>query len=391
MISSAYLSPLGQKGLFMPHYFTSESVCAGHPDKVCDQISDAIVDALVRQDPQSRAGIETAVTANRVVLMGEVNTKANIDFKKVAQQEVKRLGYDIRELEFHHEDIAVDVYIRRQSSEIAAGVDDAGEGEGAGDQGMMFGYACTETPQYMPLPIELAHRLARAYDELRQNGTLPFLRPDGKAQVTVEYKNGRPINVHHVVSAVPHDESVGRQDVQNALFTYAIKPILAEYGFAIDPSKQFVLNGTGVWHFSGPAADAGLTGRKIIVDTYGGYARVGGGAFSGKDCSKVDRSGAYAARYLAKNIVAAGLAERAEVSLAYFIGARRPVMQEIEMFGTAKASLIEIKDFMDGLLDTSVRGIIEGLELRQPIYKQTAVYGHFGRDGVPWEQVKDVR
>jgi S-adenosylmethionine synthetase len=375
----------------MSQYFTSESVCAGHPDKVCDQISDTVVDALMAEDPHSRAGVETAVTANRVVLMGEINTKAKLDKKKieqVARKEVHRLGYDLRELEFHHEDVQIDVLIRQQSPEIAAGVDDAGEGEGAGDQGMMFGYACNETPNFMPLPIELSHRLVRRYDELRENGTLPFLRPDGKAQVTVEYKNGKPVGIHHVVSAVPHDPSVGRQEVQDALYKHAIQPIFEEYKLKVDPAKQFVLNGTGVWHFSGPAADAGLTGRKIIVDTYGAAARVGGGAFSGKDCSKVDRSGAYAARYLAKNIVAAGLADKAEVSLAYFIGARRPVMQEVETFGTAKASDAEIKKFMDSLLDTSVRGIIEGLDLRRPIYRQTAAYGHFGRPELPWEQIK---
>jgi S-adenosylmethionine synthetase len=371
----------------MPQFFTSESVCAGHPDKVCDQISDTMVDALMAQDPHSRVGVETAVTANRVVLMGEVNTKAKVDFTKLARAEVKRLGYDIRELEFHHEDIEIDVYIRQQSPEIAAGVDDAGDGEGAGDQGMMFGYACNETPELMPLPIELAHRLTQAFDELRESKTLPFLRPDGKAQVTVEYKNDKPVGVHHVVAAVPHDESVKREEVQDALYQKAIQPILEEYGYKIDPKKALVLNGTGVWHFSGPAADAGLTGRKIVVDTYGGYARVGGGAFSGKDCSKVDRSGAYAARYLAKNIVAAGLADRAEVALAYFIGARRPVMQEVETFGTAKASDAEIKKFMDGLIDTSVRGIIDGLNLRRPIYKATAAYGHFGRADFPWEKI----
>jgi S-adenosylmethionine synthetase len=375
----------------MPKYFTSESVCAGHPDKVCDQISDAVVDALMAGDPHSRAGVETAVTANRVVLMGEINTKAKIDKKQIediARKEVHRLGYDLRELEFHHEDVQIEVLIRQQSAEIAAGVDDTGEGEGAGDQGMMFGYACNETPNFMPLPIELSHRLVRKYDELREDGTLPFLRPDGKAQVTIEYKDGKPVGVHHVVSAVPHDPSASREEVQDALYKHAIQPIFEEYNLKVEPSKQFVLNGTGVWHFSGPAADAGLTGRKIIVDTYGAAARVGGGAFSGKDCSKVDRSGAYAARYLAKNIVAAGLADRAEVSLAYFIGARRPVMQEVETFGTAKAGDAEIKNFMDSLLDTSVQGIIKGLDLRRPIYRQTAAYGHFGRPEFPWEQIK---
>lgn len=372
----------------MLRYFTSESVCAGHPDKICDQISDTIVDAVLAQDPNAHTGVETAVTANHVLLFGEINTSAKVDFKKLVQSEVHRLGYDLRELEFHHEDVYVDVHVRQQSPEIAAGVDDTGEGEGAGDQGMMFGYACRETPEFMPLPIELAHRLTRAYDELRENGTLPFLRPDGKAQVTVEYKDGKPISVHHVVSAVPHDPSVGLAEVQSALYEHAIKPILAEYDLSIDPSKQFVLNGTGVWHFAGPAADAGLTGRKIVVDTYGGAARVGGGAFSGKDPSKVDRSGAYAARYLAKNIVAAGLADKAEVALAYFIGAHRPVMQEVETFGTAKVDQSEIKKFMDDLLDTSVRGINNHFNLRRPIYKQTAAYGHFGRKGLPWEEIK---
>jgi S-adenosylmethionine synthetase len=217
------------------------------------------------------------------------------------------------------------------------------------------------------------------------------LRPDGKSQVTIEYQDGKPVDVHHVVAAVPHDKSVTREEVQNELYNRAIKPILAEYGYSIDPKKALVLNGTGVWHFSGPAADAGLTGRKIIVDTYGAYARVGGGAFSGKDCSKVDRSGAYAARYVAKNIVAAGLADKAEVALAYFIGARRPVMQEVETFGTAKASPAEIKKFTDELLDTSVRGIIDALDLRRPIYKQTAAYGHFGRNEFPWEQIKTAK
>jgi S-adenosylmethionine synthetase len=381
------LSPqTGRKVFCMSQYFTSESVCAGHPDKVSDQISDAVVDAIMTQDPQGHVAAETAVTANRVVLLGEVKTNAKVDFDKIVRSEVKRLGYDIRELEFHHEEVKVDVHIREQSSEIAVGVDDSGEGEGAGDQGMMFGYACNETPNLMPLPIELAHRLTRKFDELRTDGTLPYLRPDGKSQATVEYANGKPVSVHHVVAAVPHDPSVTRDEVRDALYKHAIEPILAEYKMKINP-KQLVLNGTGVWHFSGPAADAGLTGRKIIVDTYGGYARVGGGAFSGKDCSKVDRSGAYAARYLAKNIVAAGLADRAEVSLAYFIGARRPVMQEVETFGTAKVSDADIKKFMHGLLDTSVSGIIAGLNLRRPIYKESAAYGHFGRSQFPWEQI----
>lgn len=371
----------------MPSYFTSESVRAGHPDKVCDQISDAIVDALLAQDPKSHVAVETAVTANRIFLLGEVQSSAKVDFAQIARQEVKRLGYDYRNAAFHHQDLEIGVYIREQSSEIAAGVDDAGEGEGAGDQGMMFGYACRETPQLMPLPITLAHELTRAIDDL-YHANKQDLRPDGKAQVTVEYKDGQPVAVHHVVAAVPHAPHLTLSEVKALIYDHAVKPVLAGHGYKINPDKQFVLNGTGIWHDAfGPAADAGLTGRKIVVDTYGGYARVGGGAFSGKDPSKVDRSGAYAARYLAKNIVAAGLADKAEVSLAYFIGARRPVMQQVDTFGTAKVSDAEIQDYMDSLLDTSVRGIIKGLKLQQPIYRQTAVYGHFGRPEFPWEQV----
>ena len=370
------------------YYFTSESVCAGHPDKLSDQISDAIADELIKQDPKSRIAVETAVTAGRVVLLGEVGTKAKVDFAQVAREEVRRQGYIIDDLLFHADKIDVDVYIREQSPEIAVGVvQDDDEGIGAGDQGMMFGFACNETPQLMPLPITLAHRLTQRLDELRQT-ELTYLRPDGKAQVTVAYKNGKPVAVSHVVVAIPHDPKVTREQVQKEVYQKAVQPLLAEFGYEIDPAKQLVLNGTGVWHFSGPAADAGLTGRKIIVDTYGGYARVGGGAFSGKDCTKVDRSAAYAARFLAKNIVAAGLADKAEVALAYFIGARKPVMQEVETFGTEKASREEIKKFMDGLLDTSVAGIIKAFDLRRPIYRATAAYGHFGREGFPWEEVR---
>lgn len=366
--------------------FTSESVCAGHPDKVCDQISDAIVDAIMRQDPQAHTAIEAAVTANRVVLIGEVNTSAKVDFAAVAKAEIRRLGYTIPSLQFT-DNATIDVYIREQSAEIAVGVDN----EGAGDQGMMFGYACNETPELMPLPITLAHRLTQRIDELREQGTLPYLRPDGKAQISIEYKDGRPVRVRHVTVAVPHNHTVDLSRVRDDLYVGAIEPLLYDYGYKVDAKKDLVVNGTGVWHFSGPAADAGLTGRKIIVDGYGGMARVGGGAFSGKDCTKVDRSAAYAARYLAKNIVAAGLADRAEVQLAYYIGAKKPVMQEFDAFGTEKASHKAIKDFMAGLLDTSVKGIIEGLDLRRPIYKQTAAYGHFGRKEFPWEQIAQAR
>lgn len=370
------------------YYFTSESVCAGHPDKLSDQISDAIADEIIKQDPFARIAVETAVTAGRVVLLGEVGSAvAKVDYAQVVRDEVRRQGYVVPELQFDANNVAVDVYIREQSPEIAAGVvGDDGEGIGAGDQGMMFGFACNETPQLMPLPITLAHRLTARIDELRVTD-LNYLRPDGKAQVTVAYEDGKPVAVSHVVVAVPHDPSVTREQVQKDIYEKGIAPLLSEFGYEINPQKDLVLNGTGVWHFSGPAADAGLTGRKIIVDTYGGYARVGGGAFSGKDCTKVDRSAAYAARYLAKNIVAAGLADKAEVALAYFIGARRPVMQEVDTFGTEKASREEIKKFMDALLDTSVGGIIKAFELRRPIYRETAAYGHFGRDGFPWEEI----
>lgn len=372
------------------YFFTSESVCAGHPDKLSDQISDAIADEIIRQDPNARIAVETAVTAGRVVLLGEVGSSiAKVDYAQVARDEVRRQGYTIPELQFNADDLAVDVYIREQSAEIAAGVvGDDDEGIGAGDQGMMFGYACNETPQLMPLPITLAHRLTQRLDELRVTD-LTYLRPDGKAQFTVAYEAGKPVAVTHVVVAIPHEPSVTREQVQKDVYEHGIKPLLEEYGYSIDPSKQLVLNGTGVWHFSGPAADAGLTGRKIIVDGYGGYARVGGGAFSGKDCTKVDRSAAYAARYLAKNIVAAGLADKAEVALAYFIGARKPVMQEVETFGTEKVSHEEIKKFMDELLDTSVAGIIKAFDLRRPIYRATAAYGHFGREGFPWEEISE--
>ena len=367
----------------MPYQtFTSESVCAGHPDKICDQISDAILDAALKQDPYTRAGIEATATEGHVLLLGEITTKAKLDYAEITRREITRLGYTDPTLGFA-DTAAIDVYIGTQSPEIAQGVDL----DGAGDQGMMFGYACRETPELMPLPIILAHRLTQALDEARESGKLTYLRPDGKAQVTVRYENNKPVEVTHVTIAVPHHENTPLQQVRTDLHAQIINPMLAEYGFKID-SDNLVVNGTGVWHLPGPRSDAGLTGRKIVVDGYGGYARVGGGAFSGKDPTKVDRSGAYAARFLAKNIVAAGLADRAEVGLAYFIGAKRPVMQEVETFGTAHATPQEITAFMHELLDTSVAGILKGLDLRQPIYHSTAAYGHFGRPQFPWEQIK---
>lgn len=364
--------------------FTSESVCAGHPDKICDQISDAIVDAVLEKNPHGRAAIETLVTVNKVILAGEVKSKEVINFESIARREIKRLGYIIPKLKFTHES-PVSVFIHTQSPEIAAGVDL----QGAGDQGMMFGFACTETKQFMPLPIILSHELSQKIDEVRENKTLPYLRPDGKTQVTVEYKNGKPHAVQTVVIAVPHDEKTTLKQVKNDLFEYVVQPVFNMYNMKAD-KKSLIVNGTGIWHIGGPSSDTGVTGRKIVVDTYGGYARVGGGCFSGKDPTKVDRSGAYAARYLAKNIVAHGLAKKAEVRLSYYIGAKQPIMQEVETFDTAKSSQKAIKDFAKKLLDTSVEGILRGLNLRRPIYLKTAAYGHFGREIFPWEKIAKV-
>lgn len=364
-----------------PVLFTSESVCAGHPDKLSDQISDAILDAALMQDPRSRVAVETLVTADQVVLAGEVTTSAQLDFAQIAREQIKRLGYTWKEFGFTDKS-PIAVYIHQQSPEIAAGVDQ----EGAGDQGMMFGYACQETPTLMPLPIMIAHRLAEQMDAMKEN-KLTYLRPDGKTQVTVRYENSQPVAVERLVLAVPHTEEISLEQVSQDLYREVVVPVLAEFDVSIKPVAMIV-NGTGVWHIGGPSSDTGLTGRKIIVDTYGGYARVGGGCFSGKDPTKVDRSGAYAARYLAKNIVAQGLANRAEVGLAYCIGYAKPVMQSVETFGTEKVKPAVLKDFMNQLLDTSVRGIIEGLNLRRPIYLETAAYGHFGREQFPWEQVK---
>lgn len=361
--------------------FTSESVCAGHPDKICDQISDAILDQVLSQDPNGRTAIECIATKNRLVIVGEIGARAKVDFEEVARAQIKRLGYTNGLLHFSYKS-PIGVYVHEQSPEIAVGV----AKKGAGDQGMMFGFACRETKELMPIPIMIAHKLARKIDEVREKKILTYLRPDGKSQVTVEYKNGKPYRVTTAVLAVPHKASVKLREVRNDLYRLVVKPVLSEFGFAVD-KKHFVVNGTGIWHKGGPASDAGLTGRKIVVDTYGGMARVGGGCFSGKDPTKVDRSGAYAARFLAKNIVAQGLADRAEVSLAYFIGAKVPLMKEVETFGTEKKSNKIIKDFMTKILDCSVEGILAGLNLRKPVYLPTATYGHFGRPEFSWEKV----
>ena len=361
--------------------FTSESVCSGHPDKICDAISDSVLDECYKSDPLARVAVETLVTRDFVVLAGEVTTTAKVDYEKIARDTIRDLGYTDPTLGFSDQSEIV-IRVHSQSPEIAQGVDS----EGAGDQGMMFGYACRETANYMPLPIELAHAITRGIDAARISRTIPYLRPDGKAQVTIGYVGGLPRSLDTLVVAIPHKEEVTRAELTHDLYRHVITPLLAEYHLSYEESDMIV-NGTGVWHIPGPASDTGVTGRKIVVDTYGGYARVGGGAFSGKDVTKVDRSGAYAARYLAKNIVASGLADVCEVALAYYIGAKRPVMQVFDTFGTAKKSEQVIQDFANNLLDTSVSGIIKGLNLRRPIYRETASYGHFGRATFPWEQV----
>jgi S-adenosylmethionine synthetase len=364
-------------------YFTSESVCAGHPDKICDAISDAILDAALKQDPHSRTGLETVAGANKIALYGEIKTKADLNFEKIVRDKVKQLGYTVADWGFGPEsEFSNDIH--QQSPEIAMGVDQ----DGAGDQGMMFGYACQETPELMPLPIAMAHALARRIDEARESGELKWLRPDGKAQVTIRYQKGKPVSVAKLVLAVAHDEDITAGQVRSQAIKAIVTPVIEHYKFKLPADKDITINGTGLWHIPGPESDAGLTGRKIVVDTYGGYARVGGGAFSGKDPSKVDRSGAYAARYIAKNIVAAGLATKCEVGLAYVIGQPRPLMQTIDTFGTATVSEEELYAFKDKLIDTSVKGICDGLDLHRPIYSQTSAYGHFGKADLPWEQIK---
>jgi S-adenosylmethionine synthetase len=366
--------------------FTSESVCAGHPDKICDAISDAILDAALAQDPLSRTGIETVAGANKIALFGEIKTTAELNFEQIAKQKVAELGYIVPAWGFSGEsEFSNDVH--RQSPEIAIGVDQ----DGAGDQGMMFGFAVNETPELLPLPIALAHGLTRRIDEARERKELPWLRPDGKAQVTVRYEDDKPVAVEKLVLALAHDEATTAEQVRTEAISQIVDPVLQSFKLTLPAPEDIIINGTGLWHIPGPESDAGLTGRKIVVDTYGGYARVGGGAFSGKDPSKVDRSGAYAARYIAKNIVAAGLATKCEVGLAYVIGQPKPLMQTIETFGTATVSDKELHAFKDSLIDTSVKGIIETLDLRRPIYAQTSAYGHFGKPDLPWELIVSTK
>ncbi len=364
------------------NHFTSESVAAGHPDKICDQVSDAIVDAALTIDPHARVAVETLVTTDRIVLAGEVTTPAKLSYKTIARGVIKDLGYDDPQYNFTHAS-PISVYIHEQSPDISQGVDTGG----AGDQGMMFGYATDETSEYLPAPIAIAHALVSGMDEARTSKTLKYLRPDGKSAVTVSYEKGKPVGVERVVLAVPHHPKKSAVEVKADLIKYVVAPVFAAYKYAVPDSENIIVNGTGKWEIGGPASDTGVTGRKIIVDTYGSFSRHGGGAFSGKDPTKVDRSGAYACRYIAKNIVAAGLASRCEVRVAYAIGKRDPIAKGIECFGTEKKSLKGIEDFAWKLLDLSVPGILEGLQLRQPIYRETARYGHFGRSLFPWEKV----
>jgi len=363
-------------------YFTSESVAAGHPDKICDQISDAILDEALRNYPKSRVAVETLVTKNRIVLAGEVTCPEKLSYQSIARNVVKDLGYDKERYNFGYWS-PISVYIHEQSPDISQGVDT----DGAGDQGMMFGFATDETPDFMPLPIVLAHRLVEKMDEMRESKKMPYLRPDGKSEVKVKYDNGKPVSVEEIVIAVPHDPKTKKEQVKKDLIKYIITPVLKQYKLDVPKTEHIIINGTGKWEIGGPASDTGVTGRKIIVDTYGSFARHGGGCFSGKDPTKVDRSAAYAMRYIAKNIVARGMAKKCEARVAYVIGQREPLDRNIECFGTEKTSMKAIEDYAWKLLDLSVRGIIEGLDLRQPIYKNSARYGHFGRTGFPWEKI----
>ena len=383
--------------------FTSESVTEGHPDKICDQISDAVLDALLEQDPMSRVACETCTTTGMVLVMGEITSKANINIQKIVRDTICEIGYDSSEKGFDGNSCNVMVALDEQSADIAMGVNKALEAKenkmsdeeieaiGAGDQGMMFGFASNETEEYMPYPIALAHKLSHKLTEVRKNGTLSYLRPDGKTQVTVEYdENGKPVHLNAVVLSTQHDEDVTQEQIHEDIKKYVFEPVLPKE--LIDDNTKFFINPTGRFVIGGPNGDSGLTGRKIIVDTYGGYARHGGGAFSGKDCTKVDRSAAYAARYVAKNIVAAGLADKCEIQLSYAIGVAQPTSVTVDTFGTGKISDDKLVDVIRENFDLRPAGIIKMLDLRRPIYKQTAAYGHFGRNDLdlPWEKLDKV-
>lgn len=382
--------------------FTSESVTEGHPDKMCDQISDAILDALMEQDPMSRVACETATTTGLVLVMGEITTKAYVDIQKIVRDTVREIGYTRGKYGFDADTCGVITAIDEQSTDIAMGVDKALEAKenkmsdqeieaiGAGDQGMMFGYATNETEEYMPYAISMAHKLALQLTRVRKDGTLSYLRPDGKTQVTVEYHDGKPARLDAVVLSTQHDPEVSQEQIHEDIKKHVFDVIVPRD--MVDENTKFFINPTGRFVIGGPHGDSGLTGRKIIVDTYGGYARHGGGAFSGKDCTKVDRSAAYAARYVAKNIVAAGLADKCEIQLSYAIGVAQPTSVMVDTFGTGKVSDEKLTRIVRENFDLRPAGIIKMLDLRRPIYKQTAAYGHFGRNdlNLPWEQLDKV-
>jgi S-adenosylmethionine synthetase len=384
--------------------FTSESVTEGHPDKICDQISDAVLDALLEQDPMSRVACETAITTGLVLVMGEITTNGYVDIQKVVRDTIREIGYDRSDYGFDANTCGVIVALDEQSPDIAMGVNKALEAKenvmtedqieaiGAGDQGMMFGYASNETDEYMPYPIHLAHKLTKQLTKVRKDGTLPYLRPDGKSQVTVEYnEDGKPIHLNAVVLSSQHDPDVTREQLHGDIKKYVFDEVLPKE--LVDENTKFFINPTGRFVIGGPNGDSGLTGRKIIVDTYGGYARHGGGAFSGKDCTKVDRSASYAARYVAKNLVAAGLAEKCEIQLSYAIGVASPTSIMIDTFQTGKKENEELIKIIRDNFDLRPAGIIKMLDLRKPIYKQTAAYGHFGRNELelPWEKLDKVQ